>query len=101
LATCFGLAEEQVDIHTPAILKPVPLWTDKLLFSVMICPNKDVNVLVSFEMKEKNYNSNLKLKHFSPDNGYLCFRNNELISGNVAKKTIGGGSKSGLLYILL
>jgi len=101
LVTCFGLAEEQVDIPTPAILKPVPLWTGKQLFSVMIRPNKDVNVFVSFEMKEKNYDSNLKLKHFCPNDGYVCFRNNELISGNVVKKTIGGGSKTGLLYILL
>jgi len=101
LVTCFGLAEEQVDIPTPAILKPVPLWTGKQLFSVMIRPNKDMNFFLSFEVKEKNYDSNLKLKHFCPNDGYVCFRNNELISGNVVKKTIGGGSKTGLLYILL
>jgi len=69
LVTCFGLAEEQVDIPTPAILKPVPLWTGKQLFSVMIRPNKDMNFFLSFEVKEKNYDSNLKLKHFCPNDG--------------------------------
>ena len=31
----------------------------------------------------------------------VAFRNSELISGNIAKKTIGDGSKTGLLYVLL
>ena len=31
----------------------------------------------------------------------MAFRNSELISGNIAKKTIGDGSKTGLLYVLL
>jgi DNA-directed RNA polymerase III subunit RPC1 len=97
LETCFVLAEEQVDIPAPAILTPVPIWTGKQLFSVRIRPNKDMNFFLSFEVKEKNYDSNLKLKHFCPNDGYVCFRNNELMSGNVAKKTIGGGSKTGLL----
>ena len=31
----------------------------------------------------------------------MAFRNSELVSGNIAKKTIGDGSKTGLLYVLL
>ena len=85
----------------PAILKPVPLWTGKQLFSTMIRPNHTVKNLVNFEMKEKNYASDLKLKHFCPNDGWVAFRNGELISGNIAKKTIGDGSKTGLLYVLL
>ena len=52
-------------------------------------------------MKEKNYMSDLKKKHFCPKDGWVAFRNGELVSGNIAKKTIGDGSKTGLLYILL
>ena len=57
--------------------------------------------LVNFETKEKNYASDLKMRHFCPKDGWVAFRNGELISGNVAKKTIGDGSKTGLLYVLL
>jgi DNA-directed RNA polymerase III subunit RPC1 len=52
-------------------------------------------------MKEKNYDTNRKLKHFCPNDGWVAFRNSELVSGNIAKKTIGDGSKTGLLYVLL
>jgi len=100
LVSYFGDADEQVDVPTPAIVRPVPLWTGKQVFSAMIRPNNDVNVKVSFEMKEKNYAANLKRKHFCPNDGWVAFRNSELVSGNIAKKTIGDGSKTGLLYIL-
>lgn len=101
LVAYFGDADEQIDIPVPAILKPIPLWTGKQLFSMMLRPNKESKVFVNFETKEKNYASDLKRKHFCPNDGWVAFRNSELISGNIAKKTIGDGSKSGLLYILL
>eukprot|EP00957_Ditylum_brightwellii_P000515 40017-Ditylum_brightwellii.AAC.1 len=52
-------------------------------------------------MKEKNYDSKKGQKHFCINDGWVAFRNGELISGNIAKKTIGDGSKTGLLYVLL
>ena len=97
----FGLADEHVDVPVPAILKPVPLWTGKQVFSCIVKPNLQTRTLVNFEMKEKNYDSEKKLQHFCPNDGWVAFRNSELISGNIAKKTIGGGSKTGLLYVLL
>ena len=97
----FGLADEHIDIPIPAIMKPVQLWTGKQIFTCIMNPNRDAKACVNFEMKEKNYDSNKKMKHFCPNDGWVAFRNSELISGNVAKKTIGDGSKSGLLYILL
>ncbi|KAL7553153.1 hypothetical protein ACHAWF_018055 [Thalassiosira exigua] len=97
----FGLADEQVDVPMPAILKPVPLWTGKQVFTCIVKPNRQANTLVNFEMKEKNYDSGKKMKHFCPNDGWVAFRNSELISGNIAKKTIGDGSKTGLLYVLL
>jgi DNA-directed RNA polymerase III subunit RPC1 len=101
LVSYFGLAEEQIDVPLPAILKPVPLWTGKQVFTCIVKPNKQTTALVNFEMKEKNYDTNKKLKHFCPNDGWVAFRNSELISGNIAKKTIGDGSKTGLLYVLL
>ena len=41
------------------------------------------------------------MKHFCPNDGWVAFRNSELVSGNIAKKTIGDGSKTGLIFILL
>ena len=97
----FGLAEEQIDVPVPSILKPVQLWTGKQIFTAIVKPNRHTKTLVNFEMKEKNYDNNKKLKHFCPNDGWVAFRNSELISGNIAKKTIGDGSKTGLLYVLL
>lgn len=101
MASYFGLADEHIDVPMPAILKPVPLWTGKQLFTCIVKPTKQTTTLVNFEMKEKNYDSGKKLKHFCPNDGWVAFRNSELISGNIAKKTIGDGSKTGLLYVLL
>jgi DNA-directed RNA polymerase III subunit RPC1 len=98
LVTYFGDAEEHIDVPMPAIYKPIKLWTGKQVFSAMIRPNKDSTVLVNLETKEKNYSRD---KHFCPNDGWVAFRSGELISGNVAKKTIGDGSKTGLLYIVL
>mmetsp|Transcript_21522 Transcript_21522/g.40483 ORF Transcript_21522/g.40483 Transcript_21522/m.40483 type:complete len:153 (-) Transcript_21522:5294-5752(-) len=39
--------------------------------------------------------------HFPIRKIRVAVRNSELISGNIAKKTIGDGSKTGLLYVLL
>ena len=101
LVSYFGDADEEIDIPAPAIFKPIPLWTGKQIFSTMLRPTKASKVLVSFETMEKNYASNLKRKHFCPNDGWVAFRNSELISGNIAKKTIGDGSKTGLIFILL
>lgn len=32
---------------------------------------------------------------------YVCYHNSELVSGNLAKKTLGDGSKTGLFYTLI
>jgi DNA-directed RNA polymerase III subunit RPC1 len=98
LASYFGDAEEHIDLPFPAIVKPVRLWTGKQVFGMLLTPSKTFKVVVNFELKEKNYTSD---KHFCRNDGWAAFRNSELISGNIAKKTIGDGSKTGLLYILL
>jgi DNA-directed RNA polymerase III subunit RPC1 len=98
LASYYGDADEHIDLPAPAVVKPVRLWTGKQVFSMLLKPNKDSFVDVNFELKEKNYTSD---KHFCRKDGWVAFRNSELISGNIAKKTLGDGSKTGLIYILL
>lgn len=98
LVTYFGDAEEHIDIPAPTIFKPIKLWTGKQVFSAMMRPNKEAKVFINFESKEKNYT---KDKYFCKNDGWVAFRNGELISGNIAKKTIGDGSKTGLLYVML
>jgi DNA-directed RNA polymerase III subunit RPC1 len=53
---------------------------------------------VNLESEEKFYTK--KDKHFCRQEGYVEFRNGELIAGNLGKKTLGGESKTGLFYIL-
>ena len=98
LMSYFGDADEQVDIPPPALIKPIRLWTGRQIFTAMINPTKESKIHVTFEAKEKNYQ---KDKHWCVNGGWVAFRHGELVSGNVAKKTIGDGSKSGLLYVLL
>lgn len=99
IVTYYQDGEEHIDVPIPAVVKPSELWTGKQIFSMMLKPNKMSNVLVNFETREKNYSS--KNQHFCRNDGWVAFRNSELISGNIAKKTIGDGSKTGLLYVLL
>jgi len=98
LVSYFSDAAEHTDLPVPAILKPIELWTGKQLFSMILRPNKSSHVFVNFDTKEKNYTSD---KHFCWNDGWVAFLNSELISGNIAKKAIGDGSKTGLLYVLL
>jgi DNA-directed RNA polymerase III subunit RPC1 len=98
IVSYYGNAEEHIDLPMPAILKPIELWTGKQVFSMMLRPNKASKVLVNFETREKNYSSG---ENFCRNDGWVTFRNSELVSGNIAKRTLGDGSKTGLLYVLL
>ncbi|XP_074571675.1 DNA-directed RNA polymerase III subunit 1-like [Curcuma longa] len=87
-------AMDHVDLPVPAIMKPVELWTGKQLFSVLVRPNEHVNLIV----KEKIYT---KYETMCPSDGYVYFRNSELISGQLGKVTLGNGNKDGLFSVLL
>ncbi|CAM9584599.1 unnamed protein product [Chrysoparadoxa australica] len=99
-----GDAAELVTLPPPAIFKPMELllacslaWL-RLVMGLLVRPNADSKVLINFEMKEKNYSKNL---HFCPHDGYVCFRNSEMLCGTLAKKALGDGSKTGLFYTLI
>lgn len=89
---------DHMDIPPPAIVLPLRLWTGKQVINMLIKPNSKTNVLVNLELKERNYTSS---KYMCWKDGYVCFRNSELMCGNLAKKTLGDGSKQGLFYVLL
>ncbi len=93
-----GDAMEEIELPLPAIIKPVKLWTGKQLISLLIHPNKDVKIYVNLELCERSYKANGPL---CENEGYIVFRNSELVCGSLAKKTLGSGSKSGLLYALM
>ncbi|TDH69964.1 hypothetical protein CCR75_006384 [Bremia lactucae] len=91
-------ANEHIELPRPAIVCPVRLWTGKQVISLLVKPNQDTTVLVNLELKERNYTDR---KYLCWKDGYVCFRNSELICGNLGKKTLGDGSKQGLFYVLI
>jgi DNA-directed RNA polymerase III subunit RPC1 len=98
LVSTLGDGNEHIDMPLPAILKPTHLWTGKQVMSLLVRPNRACKVRVNLELEEKNYTEN------GPaciKDGYVVFRNSELLAGNLAKKTLGDGSKKGLFYVLL
>ena len=50
-------AQEVVRIPTPALLKPATLWTGKQVFSLLLKPNPEEGVLLSLEIKAKNFST--------------------------------------------
>ena len=75
-------------IPQPAILRPVPLWTGKQLFSILI-PGK-VNCL-------KNIDGNDKW--MTPSDTTVLVENGELLMGILCKKTL-GSSEGSLLHVV-
>ena len=99
LAVYAGDASEHVTLPPPAVLKPVMLWTGKQVFSLIIRPNNRDKLCVSFECEEKAYNPGTD-KYLCPNDGYVVVRRSQLLSGSAAKRTVGDGCKTGLIYAL-
>lgn len=93
-----GDANDRIELPMPCILKPVELWSGKQVFRVLLRPNSDPTwPLVNLELREKAY---VKNKYMDPRDGWVLFRNSELLCGNLAKNTL-KGSKDGLVYVLI
>ncbi|XP_016187356.1 DNA-directed RNA polymerase III subunit 1 [Arachis ipaensis] len=106
ICSYMGDGMDLVDLPTPAIIKPVELWSGKQLFSVLLRPNANVRVYVNLTVKEKIYSTKLddrkrEMKTMCPSDGFVYFRNSELISGQLGKVTLGNGNKDGLFSVLL
>ncbi|EGC39460.1 RNA polymerase III, largest subunit [Dictyostelium purpureum] len=98
MCTHFADANEHIDLPPPAILKPIELWTGKQIFEVLLRPSVKSHVLCTFETKSRTYSKNL---YMCPKDGYVYFRNSELMCGSIDKSIIGGGNKNSLFHILM
>ncbi|KAI3860800.1 hypothetical protein MKX03_033902 [Papaver bracteatum] len=99
MCTYMGDAIESVDFPAPALIKPVELWTGKQLFSVLVRPRAQMRVYVNLTVTEKSYKQGKET--LCPNEGFVYFRNSELICGQVGKATLGNGNKDGLFSVLL
>ncbi|GMH28406.1 hypothetical protein Nepgr_030249 [Nepenthes gracilis] len=107
MCSYMGDGMDSVDLPTPALLKPVELWTGKQLFNVLLRPHAGMRVYVNLAVKEKNYSkaedrkTRCQDETMCPTDGFVYFRNSELISGQLGKATLGNGNKIGLYSVLL
>ncbi|KAL6903610.1 hypothetical protein ACP4OV_004423 [Aristida adscensionis] len=107
LCSYLGDAMENIDLPTPALIKPIELWTGKQLFSVLVRPNACTKVFLNLAVKEKIFTKDFDKDpgHYHqtmcPNDGFVYFRNSELLSGQVGKATLGNGNKNGLYSVLL
>lgn len=99
ICSYMGDAMDPIDLPTPAFIKPVELWTGKQLFGVLLRPYSKMRVYVNLTVTEKSYSGHGKT--MCPSDGFVYFRNSELISGQLGKATLGNGNKDGLYSVLL
>ncbi|KAH7649449.1 DNA-directed RNA polymerase III C1 subunit [Cryptosporidium bovis] len=92
-----------MELPPPTVLKPVELWTGKQVFNMILRPNSNEKerIDVSFELKERDYDSRSDLRDLCPNEGYVIVRHSELLAGAIGKKVLGGGSKEGLFFYIL
>ena len=83
-------------MQTPAILKPLELWTGKQAFNMLLRPSAAVPLFVNLERIEKGYTAGESL---CPNDGFVCIVNSELVCGRAGKALL-GGDKSGLFSVL-
>ncbi|KAK9494529.1 hypothetical protein V1508DRAFT_437908 [Lipomyces doorenjongii] len=93
----------QFDLPPPAIMKPVYLWTGKQVFSALIKPNKESNVVINLDAKNKTYQAPAHgyPPDMSPNDGYLVIRGSQVMCGSMDKSTFGDGKKSSVFYVIL
>ncbi|XP_020179213.1 DNA-directed RNA polymerase III subunit 1 [Aegilops tauschii subsp. strangulata] len=112
LCSYLGDAMENIDLPTPALIKPIELWTGKQLFSVLVRPNAFTKVYLNLGVREKICTKKCALTvedktseavhdAMCPNDGFVYFRNSELLSGQVGKKTLGNGNNEGMFSVLI
>ncbi|KNA22334.1 hypothetical protein SOVF_034890 [Spinacia oleracea] len=107
MCSYMGDGMEIIDLPTPALVKPIELWTGKQLFNVLLRPNAQLRVFVNLMVKEKMYckpedrTTSCREETMCPSDGFVYFRNSELLSGQLGKTTLGNGNKVGLFSVLV
>lgn len=91
------------DIPDPVIVKPQRLWTGKQVFSLLIRPNKQSNVILNVDAKNKTFQAPPKgyPPEMSPNDGFLVIRGSQVIAGSMDKSTLGDGKKHSVFYTIL
>ncbi|GAU14612.1 hypothetical protein TSUD_96760 [Trifolium subterraneum] len=94
ICSYMGDGMDSIDLPTPAIIKPVELWSGKQLFSILLRPHANVRVYVNLTVKEKTHKTKRDDRErlvttLCPSDGFVYFRNSELISGQLGKATLG------------
>ena len=87
LCSYMGDALDHVDLPTPTLLKPIELWTGKQVFGVLVRPNAATRIFVNLEVADKLYCKSGE--HMCPRDGWVAFRNSDLLSGQLGKATLG------------
>ncbi|RZJ84469.1 MAG: TM0106 family RecB-like putative nuclease, partial [Massilia sp.] len=64
-------ATEHIDLPPPTVLKPVPLWTGKQVFNLLLRPNSSIVMHATFETKARNYT---KGEYMCAEDGWVVFR---------------------------
>lgn len=101
-----GQAEFVLDLPAPALVRPMPLWTGKQMFSLLLKPSTTDSTAVTLETKEKMFGSLAGENEVEVEpcmdlaDGCVIFRSSDLICGRLGKTTLGGGSKTGLFQVL-
>ncbi|XP_059626701.1 DNA-directed RNA polymerase III subunit 1 isoform X2 [Cornus florida] len=101
MCSYMGDAMDPINLPTPTLIKPIELWTGKQLFSVLLRPHADMRVYLNLTVTEKTYSKSGDPETMCPNDGFVYFRNSELVSGQLGKATLGNGNKDGLYSILL
>ena len=98
---CDGILD--FDLPPPAIFKPVYMWTGKQIFSLLIKPNKDSNVLINLDAKCKTFVPPPKGQpnEMSPNDGFVIVRNSQILCGVMDKSLLGDGKKHSVFYTIL
>ncbi|XAR60511.1 DNA-directed RNA polymerase [Bertholletia excelsa] len=87
ICSYMGDGMDLVDLPTPALIKPIELWTGKQLFNVLLRPHANMRVYLNLTVREKSYSKSGET--MCPNDGFVYFRNSELISGQLGKATLG------------
>ncbi|GMM28313.1 DNA-directed RNA polymerase III core subunit [Martiniozyma asiatica (nom. inval.)] len=91
------------DLPPPAIFKPVFLWTGKQVFSLLIKPNKNSNVVINLDAKCKTFHPPPKGQpnEMSSNDGFVLIRNSNILCGVMDKSLLGDGKKHSVFYTIL
>ena len=65
----------------------------------MIRPSERQKVILNMSLKERNYTG--KAETMCPKDGWVLFKNSELLCGALGKLALGSGSKGSLFYIVI